>query len=190
MSSDGTRNTTSPGTRRGSRLVARSVSRGPERSSVSASPAVAGSRCSQLSRISRRDRCRTYSTTTSMTRCPDRARRSSAAAIASATSPASVTPASSTRTTPSGWDGSTARANSRASRVLPTPPVPARVSSLVSRSNDLSSVSSRPRPMKELASAGSDGGRSAPAAGRASRSAASSAASSASSSRRPSAQSS
>ena len=52
MSSDGTRNTTSPGTRSGSRLVARIVSCGAERSSVSASPAVAASRCSQLSRTS------------------------------------------------------------------------------------------------------------------------------------------
>ncbi len=56
MSSDGTRNTTSPGTRSGSRLVARIVSCGAERSSVSASPAVAGSRCSQLSSTSSSER--------------------------------------------------------------------------------------------------------------------------------------
>ena len=98
--------------------------------------------------------------------------------------------ASSTRAAPSGYDGSMARASSSASRVLPAPPVPARVSSRVPRRSGFSSASSRPRPMNELASAGSEAGRSAPAEPRPARASVSSVASSASSSRRAAAQSS
>ena len=46
------------------------------------------------------------------------------------------------------------RASSSASRVLPAPPVPDSVRRRVRRSSDFSSVSSWPRPMNELASAG------------------------------------
>ena len=49
MSSDGTRKTTSPATRSGSRLVATIVSSGANRSSRSESAAVAARTCSQLS---------------------------------------------------------------------------------------------------------------------------------------------
>ncbi len=65
MSSDGTRNTTSPGTRSGSRLVARIVSCGAERSSASASASVAASTCSQLSSTSSSVRGARTSTTAS-----------------------------------------------------------------------------------------------------------------------------
>ena len=95
--------------------------------------------------------------------CPDSARTSSAAATASGTSPASASAASSTSAAPSAYDGSAARASSSASRVLPTPPVPASVSRRVPRSSALSSASSRPRPMNELASAGREAaGRRSP----------------------------
>ena len=56
--SEGTRKTTSPGTRSGSRLVARIVSCGAARSNASASAAVAASRCSQLSSTSSSSRAR------------------------------------------------------------------------------------------------------------------------------------
>ena len=123
--SDGTRNTTSPATRRGSRLVATIVSCGAARRSVSASAAVAPNRCSQLSRTSSsvRDIRKPTTASTSLRRS---GLTSSALATASLTSRvpdrSQLTSAARTRTTA----GCTRELS--ASRVFPTPPVPASVS--------------------------------------------------------------
>ena len=156
MSSDGTRNTTSPGTRSGSRLVARIVSWARERSSVSASPAVAASRCSQLS-SDEQQRARREELDhrvdellpgqrSHVERGRDGVRDEPRRRRARRARRAPRRP---------GTTASAARASSSASRVLPTPPVPARVSRRVPRSSAFSSASSRSRPTNELASTGS-----------------------------------
>ena len=119
MSSDGTRKTTSPATRSGSRLVARIVSWGAKRSSRSDRAAVAARTCSQLSSTSSSVRVERTSITASTTSCAGRARISSAAAIASGISRASASAASSTSAAPASYDDSALRASSSASRVFP-----------------------------------------------------------------------
>ncbi len=187
MSSDGTRKTTSPGTRSGSRLVATIVTWGAARSSASTSDAVAASTCSQLSRTRSIRRGARNPITASTRSCPGSARRSSEAATASGISRGSVSSASSTNATPASNAGSAPRPSSRASRVFPVPPVPQRVRSRVCPSSDRSSASSRSRPTNELVFAGSPKPIVGP---NAENSCSSSTTSAASSSRRVSAQSS
>src|SRR5689334_11553308 len=78
-----------------------------------------------------------------------------ASATAFATSSASRSSSSSTSTTPSGNARCTARLTSRASRVLPTPPGPVRVTRRDADSRRLPSSTSRRRPTKLLSSRGS-----------------------------------
>ena len=104
MPSDGTRNTTSPGTRSGSRLVARIVSCGAAPRRVCASAAAAASTCSQLSMTSSSERGARKPATASARVCPGSARTSSAAATASGTRWASRERASSTSAAPSGCE--------------------------------------------------------------------------------------
>ncbi len=78
------------------------------------------------------------------------ARMPSVADTRSGTRPASVNEANSTSRTPSVALGMNRAASSSASRVLPTPPGPMRVSKGVRSSKLCSSVSSRVRPMKLL----------------------------------------
>ena len=139
MSSDGTRKTTSPGTRSGSRLVATIVSCGAERSSVSASAAVAPSTCSQLSRTSSSVRGARKSTTASTSPAPAGRGRRARLRPRRGRAVRRRARASSTRAAPASYDGSALRASSSASRVLPAPPVPDSVRSRVRRSSDVSS---------------------------------------------------
>ena len=119
MASEGTRKTTSPGIRSGSRLVARIVSRGAARSNASVSAAVAARRCSQLSSTSSSSRAARKSITAAISSCAGSGLTSRAVAIASGTSRGSATAASSTSAAPDSYDGSTERASCSASRVLP-----------------------------------------------------------------------
>ena len=158
ISSDGTRNTTSPGTRSGSRLVATIVSCGAERSSVSASSAARGQQVlavvdhqQQRARGERLDdgveqllagQRPHVERRRDGVRDQPRRRRSRRA-----------------RRAPPVARGSAARASSSASRVLPVPPVPVSVSRRVPRSRTSSAASWRARPTNELASAGRAGRR-------------------------------
>ena len=127
--SEGTRQVTSPGTPRPSRLVARIRRSGQQPSSLVASSADAASRCSQLSSTSSR-RC---GRSTRIRRCarsaPARSSTPAARATAAQTRSGSGTPLRSTRFTPSANPGAAMAAPSIASRVLPTPPAPTRVTS-------------------------------------------------------------
>ncbi len=160
--SEGTRQVTSPGTPRPSRLVARIRRSGQQPSSLVASSADAASRCSQLSSTSSR-RC---GRSTRIRRCarsaPARSSTPAARATAAQTRSGSGTPLRSTRFTPSANPGAATAAPSIASRVLPTPPAPTRVTSRLAARCPVTSVTSRSRPTREVNGSGKPGGHARP----------------------------
>ena len=134
---------TSPGTPRGSRLVARMASVGQRSSKAVANDAHSATRCSQLSRM--RSALRDASQDAA-TCCGDPRPGSSRFAT---TGPAtSDSAASSTHQMPSGHASRVAFATSVASRLLPAPPVPVSVTSRALRTTVLSARSSTSRPTK------------------------------------------
>jgi hypothetical protein len=161
--SDGTRQAASPGMRSRSRLVASRQTFGHERSSASASAAQASIRCSQLSSTSSRRASRIWPTSAATGSSPARNWTPRARAVSPTTSAGSRIGASSTSRAPSAKCGSRRAASSRASRVLPLPPGPVRVSSRAPASRRSRSASSRSRPTKPVSWRGSWLGR-APAA--------------------------
>ena len=153
-SSGGTGTTYSPGTCSGSRLVMITRTSGAARRTSRTSWAAGSSRCSQLSMRSRSRRSRRCGSRISIGLAPAWSLRSSAASTALFTRAASLTSPSSTNHAPS----AKLRANSvptrMASRVLPTPPGPTRLTTRAVASFCLISPSSRRRPTKVVASAG------------------------------------
>ena len=144
--SGGTAYSTSPCTRRSSRLVQKSVRLGQ----ACTSPDNAGAASITCSRLSRRS---------SISRSPMWSARPSFApsvcAICSVTSEDSRTEARPTQKTPALYEGTRVAAASMARRVLPEPPGPVSVRSRVPRSNVAStSESSRSLPTNELAGRG------------------------------------
>ena len=156
--SGGTRHTVSPRTRSGSLLVASSRTPGQSVSSRWARSAIDSIRCSQVSRTSSSCRCRSASASVSSTGRSGSSRTPSTAATRTATSAGSVTSASSTSQEPPLKRSLSWLASRAASRVLPTPPGPHKVSMRTSASSIPRSARSRSRPTKLL---GSDGSRAA-----------------------------
>lgn len=150
-----TRKTTSPGTRSGSRLVARSRSRGQRASRVAASRAQVSARCSQLSSTISIVRVPSAWTSASIPARPPRSRTPRAAARACGSKSPSCSESRATHCARPVRPPRTRPASSSARRVLPTPPGPVRVSSR----EDLSSVrnrdSSRSRPTNASSAGGS-----------------------------------
>ena len=126
--SGATGRTCSPATPSLVRLVARTTRRGQPRSSDSTKGRMPSRRCSQLSRTSSMCRSERKSTTDSTTPVSADRRTPNAVATAALAAEGSVTGASSHQETPSA-NGPDAAAALMASRVLPTPPTPVRVTS-------------------------------------------------------------
>ena len=135
-------------------LVARIRSDGASRRTASASTAQASRRCSQLSRTSNNRLEATYSINRDTGHWLDSSRSPSEIMTVFVTSSASSRPASSTSHTPSGMPRRRSAADLRASRVLPTPPVPTSVTRRAAARADLISCSWRRRPTKVVNSAG------------------------------------
>ena len=138
-----------------SRLVASTRSCGQARSSVSASSAQAPTTCSQLSRISSARRPASAAARISRGGRDASSGRPSADATACATRAPSTTLASSTNQTPSGQSPRSCPPAVRASRVLPTPPVPVSVTTRWAPSSRTMSRSSRSRPIRLVTGRGS-----------------------------------
>ncbi len=163
-SSGGTRQTVSPRTRSGSRLVAMIRSHGHRASSSCTSVAQSLTWCSQVSRISSlcRDRSASASVCASGTPCssripivvatcwavcPCQSASSTSQASSRACSFASEGPAPGSSAPECSVLPITSRASRTASRVLPIPPGPLRVSARTSLRSLASSARSRSRPM-------------------------------------------
>ena len=131
-----------------SRLVTSNLTAALPETILSATRQTSSSRCSQLSRISRSRRAPACSQIESSKGFPAASRMPSEVATASATRLPSWSGARSTNHAPSGNKGSMCSASFSASRVLPQPPIPVRVSTRVSPSRRAHSASSRSRPMK------------------------------------------
>ncbi len=143
--------TASPDASSGCLLVARMMTPGAARRTVSASAAHASTRCSQVSRMSSSSRSRMKPS--SVSSCDpwsasalDSSASVSPAATVYMSSPGSRTPDSSIRRTPSRKPAAASLATRTASRVLPTPPVPLMVTSRDSRSRSRALASSATRP--------------------------------------------
>ena len=146
--------TCSPRTRRGARLVTRTVSPVAAASSCVTTGA-ASSTCSKLSSSSRRRRRRRSSSRACRTgRSQPSSRIPSVAAIVGTTRAGSLTGARSTKNVPSANSPDNAAATSSARRVFPVPPGPVTVSSRVVASNAVTSATSDSRPTKEVSCAG------------------------------------
>jgi hypothetical protein len=152
--SDGTRQVTSPGTPSGSRLVARSRSRGQASRSRSATSAQRRARCSQLSSTSSSARSPIAAARPSRSLAAPAARTDNAAAIAPETWPGSVSGASSTSHTPSGRPPTRPAAACSANRVLPQPPEPVSVTRRCPASRPATLASSSRRPTKLVSCTG------------------------------------
>src|SRR5215212_1240041 len=152
--SGGTGHLSSPSTPSSSRLVANTRKRGHESSRTSTSRAVASNRCSQLSTTRSNSLLPKTSVSVSTSGSSGRSGTSTASATALGTSASSESGANSTSHTPSGYASRRSRDTSRARRVLPEPPAPVSVSSLLISSSRLTSSISRSRPMKLLLGAG------------------------------------
>ncbi len=156
-SSGGTRHTVSPRTRSGSRLVAMIRSHGHRASISCTSSAQSLTWCSQVSRISSMCRERSASASVCARPTPGSSRIPSVFATCWATGPcqsASSTSHASSRSPGPAPSVTTSRASRTASRVLPMPPGPLRVSARTSPSILARSDRSRSRPMKLFGSAG------------------------------------
>ena len=152
--SDGTRQTISPVTCSGSRLVASTWSSGQPRSSASLRWAQAATRWSQLSSTIRASYDASAASSASTVPAPRPGLRPSAAASVSAITSGCETGASSTSQTPSRKSSRRRAATSRPSRVLPQPAGPAIVTSGPRRRRRASSSSSFSRPTKVVSSTG------------------------------------
>jgi|GEM_PF-4244837 len=145
-----TRYSCSPLTRRGARLVA-STTRPGQASSSPATSGAAFSRCSKLSstrssRFSlRRARSVRRARSASPGICPSASLRPKERAMVGTTREGSPSGARATNATPSGKSSAVSRAAWTARRVLPTPPVPVRVSSRTAGSRRKASISSSSR---------------------------------------------
>ena len=126
-------------------------------SSGAISPA-ASTTCSKLSSISSSARSPTASCTASLSGWSARSGTFSAWAMAGSTSAGSRSGASATNTTPSPKSDFNASATARATRVLPTPPGPVRVSKGTpgSRSSPQISARTSSRPISGVRVTGSD----------------------------------
>src|SRR5215472_5513398 len=150
----GTTILTSPATPKACRPVARTCSSGQDLVRAAARTAQASSRCSQLSNTSRRRLPARYSVSNDSDSPPDRSCTPSALKTACVTSSGSRIEASETSQVPSGNPRDISAAARSASRVLPAPPVPVRVSSRVVVSRRFTSRSSCRRPTKLVSSGG------------------------------------
>ena len=146
--SEPVRNTRSPGTPNGSRLVASRRSSGQARRRSSASRAHASTRCSQLSSTSSSSDSRRRSRTSSSRSLCGRSRTPRTRATALTTNCGSNTGARSTNQAPSRVCPAVLAASSIASRVFPDPPAPVKVTRRAPASSAASSASSRSRPTK------------------------------------------
>src|SRR6266849_7087613 len=154
--SGGTAHVTSPPTSSGSLLVATILSSGAAASSSAAISAADSTRCSQLSSTTSARRTDRWRPTASARVRPDPGsftRRASATC-----SQANCPPdrgEKSTNQTPSGNCSATTEASWIASRVLPAPPAPVRVSSRASTRRAAAFASSASRPTKRVSGVGS-----------------------------------
>ncbi len=166
VGSGSTGRSNSPGTPRGSRLVARTVRPGQCSSRVSTRRAAASTTCSQLSRISsirRLPQCSASRSTGSSCRSPPAAliasapapyitvsRAPTAVSTASGTASGSSTGASSASHTPSRAASRIPSAASCDSRVFPAPPGPRRVTRRAAARSFRMTPMSASRPTKEV----------------------------------------
>ena len=148
--SGGTGTSRSPSIPRASRAVARITSRRQDRCRTPASAAAPSSRCSQLSSTSSSSLLRKNSTSVSRVPWPSRAVTENSAATASSTPAGSRIGASSHSHAPSANRPAAWAAACNASRVLPTPPGPVRVTTRAWPSAAAVCSSSRARPTNEL----------------------------------------
>ncbi len=146
--SDGTRHTSSPGTRSGSRLVASTDTSGQVRSKASTRLALASRTCSQVSRHNNICRSRSCNANACSGSADGSISARTAAAVRPATNDESDTEPRSTHHTPSRQRAPRESAVRMASRVLPHPPAPAIVISRVVDSSRSTSSSSASRPTK------------------------------------------
>lgn len=138
----------------GWRLVARMRTPRASFKRTSARTAMASKRCSQLSRIRSASRLARCVTRSEVGHSPDRSATPRLVIAALATRWGSWSPARSTNQTPSRMVRRRSTAARKASRVLPTPPGPTKVSSLVRSNAVFTSTSNRRRPTKVVDSAG------------------------------------
>ena len=137
-----------------SRLVASTVRSAQLASSFSANGATTSSRCSQLSSTSSDGPRARYSCSAASSDRPGPSLTPSSAATAWLTNPAR-TGTRSTNTAPDGYLSAAASAVLAASRVLPTPPGPTRVTIRLPARAASTAACSRSRPMKLVRAAGS-----------------------------------
>jgi hypothetical protein len=149
----GTGNSCSPWIRSGPRLVTRARTLGAPAMSVP-TDGLASSTCSKLSSTSSVVRCRSSTWRASITGCGPRSPVPTVEAITLGTRCGSVMDASSTKNTPSGKRSMTSEAVRRASRVLPDPPGPVRVTTLADSSKAWTCSSSCSRPTNDVSSVG------------------------------------
>ena len=152
--SGGTRQTVSPRTRSGSRLVAITRSDGQLASSCWTNSAQPSTTCSHVSRMSSSRRARSASARVAIRGRSCSSRIPKVAATRRGSRSASAVSASSTSQAPSGNPGTRSQASRTARRVLPIPPGPHRVRARTSLSKSASSLRSRSLPMKLFGSAG------------------------------------
>ncbi len=155
--SGGTRSTASPYSRSGIRLVARIRVSGAAASSL-VSIGVASSRCSRLSRTSSTGRSSKARMRASSAVPAEEGRRPSDRATAIASSPGSGTGARSANATPPGFASACSRAVCTASRVLPVPPAPVRVTSRETVKASWIACSSQVRPISGVVGTGGAAG--------------------------------
>ena len=152
--SGSTDRTHSPVTPSGSRLVARTCTPGHDARRRATSRAASSTMCSQLSKTSSSALSRRNSMIESSTERCWRCCMSSTVATALDVDASSLTPASSTITTPSANSSCKSSAARNASVVFPTPPGPTRVTSASCGTSALSASISASRPTRWVVSRG------------------------------------
>jgi hypothetical protein len=138
----------------GTRLVARIERRGQLRKRFPARSALASTRCSQLSRTRSRCLSRSASVRVATSERPGWSYTPRTEATVPRIRAGSDTEARSAIQAPAEYVRSTSAATRNARRVLPAPPTPVRVISLLVPSRSISSIDSCCRPMKLLISEG------------------------------------
>ena len=144
----------SPSTASASRLVASRRTRGHDRTTSSANVPAASTRCSQLSSTRSSSFARRKSSSASPNGRPVRGATASAVATARGMPSYSITDARSQNQAPSGSRDATSAATWSASRVLPTPPTPIRVTSGPSATSSETRANSVSRPTKVVTGTG------------------------------------
>jgi hypothetical protein len=146
LSSEGTVYVRSPSTSSASREVAKIRQRDPDDKISSTRSATSSIRCSQLSRTSSKSLPAKAVAASSVSRIASPA----ASATVETTSDGSLSGANAAKNTPSGNSSTNSAAAASASRVLPAPPMPVKVTSRFAASSVASCVSSSSRPINSV----------------------------------------